>query len=373
MNTNNGNNMNAIYRFYKDLKEEKISLAYFGLFTNRITRLMINVTNDYYSRVVDLSSFRKKSSFLIAESFQNLVKHGIKEKQPLSKLKYNRDYFKIGIHDDRIVISSANIIRKTNTSTIKEKVDHINSLTDKELKALKQEVLEFGEVSEKGGAGLGLIEMVRKSGLPLIDKIIPLNDDYALLMMKAEMPINKEIRHHKVNIDDIENIYYHLIEDNILILYKGDFSSDSTNNLIEMLESNFMENEASRSKQVKSIVAVIEVLQNVSIHGVIIDGHIDGIIAIRAIDDSLHVECGNFVKQEDYQPLKEKLESIKSTDMEEIERYYKANLEESNLSKDKDSGFGLYEIARFTNNEFGYDFVETDDNKIFFSISIKLV
>ncbi len=365
--------MNTIYRFYKVLKEEKISLVYFGLFTNKITRYMINITDDYYTRVADLSTFKKKSSFLIAESFQNLVKHRIKEKQPLSDLKYSRDFFKIGVHDDRIIISSANVIKKINVPNVKERINKINALSDKELKALKQEVLEFGEISDKGGAGLGFIEMVRKSGLPLIQKFIPLNNDYDLLMMKAEMPINKEFRYQKGNIDDIENIYYRLVEDNILILYKGDFSSEPTSNLIEMLENNFMGDENSRSKQVKSIVAVIEVLKNVSIHGETIDGHIDGIIAIKTVKEALHVECGNFVNHENYQPLKEKLESIKSTNMEEIEQYYQDNLKDTNSSKDSDSGFGLYEIARFTNNEFGYDFVETEEDKIFFSIEIKLV
>ena len=130
---------------------------------------------------------------------------------------------------------------------------------------------------------------------------------------------------------------------------------------------------SSRSNQVKSIVAVIEVLKNVSIHGETIDGHIDGIIAIKTVNEELHVVCGNFVNHKNYQPLKEKLEAIKSTNMEEIEQYYKDNLKDINSSKDSDSGFGLYEIARFTNNEFGYDFVETEDNKIFFSIEIKLV
>jgi hypothetical protein len=364
--------MNSIYRFYRDLNEEKISMIYFGLFTNNITRLMINITNDYYSRVIDLSSFRKKSSFLIGESFQNIVKHGIKEKQPLSKLKYNKDFFKIGIHDDRIVISSGNVINSKNVPNIKEKIDHINSLSDKELKALKQKVLEFGEVSEKGGAGLGLIEMVRKSGLPLIEKLIPLDDDYTLLMMKAEMPVNKEIRYHKVDINEIESIYYHLNEDNILILYKGDFSSDSITNLIGMLENNFTGNEISRSEQAHSIFAVIEVLENVSRHGETINGHVDGIIVVKFINEEIYVECGNIVKYENYQPLKEKLESIKSTDIEEIERYCKDKLKDKDQSKNSDSGFGLYEIARFTNNEFGYNLVETEENKIFFSIEINL-
>ncbi|HAS44562.1 MAG TPA: hypothetical protein DCS93_29050, partial [Microscillaceae bacterium] len=51
---------------------------------------------------------------------------------------------------------------------IAEKINYVNGLTKEELRSLFREIVKIGELSDKGGAGLGFIDMVRKSGEKLL-------------------------------------------------------------------------------------------------------------------------------------------------------------------------------------------------------------
>ena len=140
-----------------------------------------------------------------------------------------------------------------------------------------------------------------------------------------------------------------------------------------MLSNNFLKNGEIDPKKLKNIVAIIEVMQNVSKHGKEIEGLKEGIFAIKELSGELYIECSNFINKADYILLKTKLKEIKSSNTEELNKMYKEKMANSYLSDDDNGGLGLLEIARFTKNNFTYNFVETTENEIFYSIKIKTV
>ena len=363
-----------MYSLYKEFKNERVLLAYFGVFSNRITRMLVELSESYLLKEKHLKKgISKRASFLLIESFQNIIKHGLIEKDPISDLQYNKDFFQIKIMKDRIVFSSANVLLDREVDELKDKIIHINSLDRSELREFRNEILANSELSEKGGAGIGLIEMVRKTGLPLLHKIVQLKIGYSLLFLSLELPTNEALFEHKVDIDQIEGIYKKLVEDDILILYKGDFSDSSNNKLIGMLENNFLKNGKMESDKVKNIVMIIELMQNISKHGKTIDGRKEGLFVLYIKNEDLFIECNNFINIDEYESLKERLKNIKSFSKEELGVKYREKLRNSYLSDAGAGGLGLYEIARFSNNTFTYNFVETKDNEIYYSIKVKTV
>lgn len=362
-----------MYGLYKEFKDEKLSLVYLGVFSNDITPTLIELSDVYISKIERLSKLRRKATYLIAESFQNIMKHGILEKQNISEIRHTKDFFQITILDDRIVISSANVLENQFISEIDVNIDYINSLDSDDLKALYHQKLNDGILSDKGGAGLGLIEMVRKSGLPLNKRFLPMSDGFSLLILSIEIPISEDLKEHKVDIDLIGARYKKLAEADILMLYKGDFSSSSNNNIINMLSSNFATEGEIRSDQVKNIVAVIEVMQNVSKHGRKINEYKDGIFALSITNGELYIRCGNFINRDESDSLRATLKSIKSCSIEEIETMYRNRLSNSYLTDEDNSGLGLLEIARFTGNSFEYSFEEIPGGEIFYTINLKTI
>ena len=61
------------------------------------------------------------------------------------------------------MIASANIVEKKVVEYLDDRISQLNSLDENELKELRQHILQYSVFSEKGGAGLGLIEIIRRT------------------------------------------------------------------------------------------------------------------------------------------------------------------------------------------------------------------
>lgn len=362
-----------MFSLYETIVDEKVSIAYFGDFNDDITSMLIELSDIYISKSSDIVKLSKKTSFLIAESFQNIVRHGIIEREAIENIQYNRDFYQISILSNYISITSANVIENDEATELEQKIEVINELSALELKQVRNKILNEGSVSSKGGAGLGLIEMVRKTKLPLQKLSTPLTKDYSLLLLGVMLPTNNKLNENNIDLAKVGSHYRHLVDDGTVLLYKGDFSGPSNTNIIEMLNNNFMQDGKIEPSNLKNIVAIIEVMQNVSKHGAKIKGLTEGIFAVKEINGEIYVECSNFINSQDYEQLKHLLKTIKTKSMEEIEQEYKIKLAASYLSEGDNAGLGLLEIARLTNNQFTYYFIETSDNNVFFSIKIKTI
>lgn len=361
-----------MYQLYKDLTEEKICLSYLGSFNDEITDKLIGLSENHLENVNQISKLKNKVSFLIAECFQNVVRHGgAKEAKKVTVLNH-KDFFQISVFNDRVVLSSSNLIDNAHVEDLKYKINQVNSLSGDELKNLYAEVLENQGFSSKGGAGLGLIEMARKSGLPLKNSFNLLTNVHSAFFLGLEIVNMKEISTAKIDISFIKDFYKKLIEKDILILYKGDFSKESISSLIGMLQNNFTEVDNIPSRKIKGIITLIEVLQNVSKHGMVINGIKEGIFAISNLGEGLIIECGNFVEEEKVESFKSNLAKIKTTSLDGIIKLYKRKLVDAEITSEGNCGLGLYEIARNSSNQFTYNFVETSKKYIFFSIKIKV-
>ncbi|MBC7862578.1 MAG: hypothetical protein IAF38_06345 [Bacteroidia bacterium] len=359
-----------MYQLYEYLKEEKICLSYLGSFNDEITDKLIGLSENYLGSANQLSKLKNKVSFLIAECFQNVVRHGGAKEAEKITVANHKDFFQINVFEDRVVLSSSNLIMNQYVEDLEKKITQVNSLGGDELKKLHNELLEHQEFSSKGGAGLGLIDMARKSGLPLKNHFNPLTKDHSEFFLGLEIVNNKENSTAKINIDAIKEFYDQLVKKNILILYKGDFSKDSISSLIEMLQNNFIESGTLSSKNVKSIITLIEVLQNVSKHGKMINGSKEGIFSISESTEGFVIECGNFIEKENLTSFKSSIDFVKSKSFEEIVKLYKKKLVEPEITEEGNCGLGLLEIARNSGTNFTYEFIETPEKEVFFSIKI---
>jgi len=363
-----------MYSLYREFSNERVTLAYFGVFSNRITRMLVDLSENFLSKNRDLrKEITRKASFLLIESFQNVIKHGILEKTGVHELQYNKEFFQIKILEDRIIISSANVIKEEQAQFLDDKISQINALDREDLRNLRNEILAHGELSEKGGAGIGLIEMVRKTGLPLLYKIKYLKKGFSLLFLSIELPTDKKLKDHKLSITQIENKYEKFVEDDYIMIYKGDFSDESNQKIISMLEHNFLKGGKMNSRNTKNILTIIELMQNISKHGKSIKGYKEGIFALYQKNEDLFIECNNFIKDYKYDELKEYMEKLKQYNKEQLEEAYRNKLKTAHLAENGKVGLGLLEIARFSNNNFSYNFVETESKEIYFSIRVKTI
>lgn len=158
--------MGYIYDLHKRLMDENLILVYEGEFTQEITKSVLAMAERNMNVLGEISTIRKKVFNIMIECLQNLVKHSSKS-----------SIFMIGKHEDDYIIGSGNPVTKEEAATIAEKINYVNGLNRDELRSLFREIVKIGELSDKGGAGLGFIDMVRKSGEKLLFDFQAVDED----------------------------------------------------------------------------------------------------------------------------------------------------------------------------------------------------
>ena len=103
----------------------------------------------------------KRISSVIIETLQNISKHGTH-----SNSEYDA-FLVVSQSDDHYTITTGNLLLTTDGYSVAQKVSSLNELSAEELRKLYIETLCNEDFSYKGGAGLGLITIAKKSKHPV--------------------------------------------------------------------------------------------------------------------------------------------------------------------------------------------------------------
>lgn len=85
-------------------------------------------------------------------------------------------------------VISGNPIRKANASHIVSKIEEVNALNREGLTDLYRRILRDTRVSIKGGAGLGFVDIARRSGKKLFFDFQEISEDYCFFRLKVFVP-----------------------------------------------------------------------------------------------------------------------------------------------------------------------------------------
>ncbi|MDU4959557.1 MAG: SiaB family protein kinase [Sporomusaceae bacterium] len=90
----------------------------------------------------------------------------------------------IGRQEDRFFVCSGNLVRKDDVDGLRQRLDHVNSLSKEQLKQYYKETLR--QKSPPGdNAGLGIIDMARKAAVPLEYLFMPRDEEHAFFTLKV--------------------------------------------------------------------------------------------------------------------------------------------------------------------------------------------
>lgn len=156
--------MKYIYELHKSMVNHDLILVYEGEFTQEITKSVLAMAERNMDSSGEESAIKRKVFNVMVECLQNVVKHA----DQLNNNNPNHNaVFMVGKHEEQYTIISGNPIKDENIHIVKDKIEQINGLDKDGLKQLYKEIIKSTEISEKGGAGLGFVDMARKSGQPL--------------------------------------------------------------------------------------------------------------------------------------------------------------------------------------------------------------
>ncbi|MFK7757603.1 MAG: SiaB family protein kinase [Flavobacteriales bacterium] len=357
----------SAYEFFEKSINCGISFAYRGPFMDDLTTRIIDISENTITDNNQLPKISRKISFLLVECFQNIVRHGEETPEELAAT-LNDGLFSFKNIGGVFVINSINLVETNQIETLKVQVEYINSLNSVELKEVYRTALRDNEMSGKGGAGLGLIELARKSGQKIKYKVESVSETMSLFHQQVMFTGTAE----EVNIDHIDftgDTLSSMHSSNLLLQYKGDFSQRSILPLLRIVEDNMGSNEAEIKRMKKVGHLLIEILQNISKHGESNHGKKEGVFLIGTQNNSFFIEAGNPVDLDQKEQFENLLACTISSSVEELETQIKDRLTKSlDGSQVYDSGLGLLEIAKSSAKPLHYHFTETPDGRLFFSL-----
>ena len=93
--------------------------------------------------------------------------------------------------DNTYNIITGNVIKNEKVPGLRENLEQVNSLDKDGLSKLFKTQMREGKLSEKGGAGLGLIDIAKKTGSTLTYQFKQLNDEVSFFILTSTIQRNK--------------------------------------------------------------------------------------------------------------------------------------------------------------------------------------
>ena len=177
--------MNFIYDLHRTMMSQNLILVYQGDFTQESTKSILSMAERNLDSSGEDSSIKRKVFNVMVEALQNIVKHS--DELIDGEMRSHAAIFLIGKEANRYSIMSGNPVRKANIPRLNKKLDQINALDKDGLKELYKEIIKNTTISDKGGAGLGFVDMARKSGGKLEFEFPEMSTDYCFFCLKVNV------------------------------------------------------------------------------------------------------------------------------------------------------------------------------------------
>jgi hypothetical protein len=179
--------MNSIHDFYDMMEKGNIMLSFKGEVTSDLLTSILQIMETKMETLDEPPKIKKKVYNILVECLQNLYHH-IDEDDKQTAQNEKSALFMIRKNEEgEYSIMTGNYMAVENMDLMKTRLDKINSMDKEELKVYYKEVLNNGEMSAKGGGGLGMIDIARKSGKKLEYNFADVDDKFSFFSLNVKI------------------------------------------------------------------------------------------------------------------------------------------------------------------------------------------
>ena len=180
-----------VENYFSEKADGNIILFYKGNVDSDVINHILDTVEDKMETMNEQSRLRKKVYNVLVESLQNLYHHV--DKVPADYEDQSADRFGILAVkriDNGFKIITGNFVHTDNVEKLEEKIKRINRSSHEEIKELYKFILNHQRISAKGGGGLGLVDIARKTGNKLEYSFRTYNDKYSFFYL--DILVNEE-------------------------------------------------------------------------------------------------------------------------------------------------------------------------------------
>ncbi|MZP29847.1 hypothetical protein GTO91_09020 [Heliobacterium undosum] len=179
-------NGNRMIQLQQALSSENVLISFSGRFTQGIIEELGEAVKNY----LENENRPKNDIFnifaIFIEQTQNIKNYiTVKEGTPAHDRVANSGIVLIGKRNSGNYVSSGNLIENVDAPALARRIDRLTALDKAELKKLYKEEMKKDVSPGSLGAGLGLIDIARKSSAPLEYSIINIDERFSFFTLTA--------------------------------------------------------------------------------------------------------------------------------------------------------------------------------------------
>ena len=353
-----------LYKYYTEFNTSNEIFILYGDFSDEITSHLSDLNSNLNT---DDKKISKRLSYLTIETFQNIVRHGYQSVEEKNSKRIKKGMFAYTKVKDGFILGTVNEIKNEKAEVLKTQLEELNQLNEVELKEKYIETLYREDRTENGGAGVGLISVLRKSTGNISYIFEPINDKINRFFFQSNL-----IKSTDITPDFLTEKFFNLMSENDIVLFrKGIFNHSYMLLITELLDAKLNVN--SDSAYGKSFFFIVrELLQNIYQHSK--TNNNEGVFLLREDQDKLNICCGNFIESSKIKPISAYIDQLNSLDKLGLKELYKEKLfSQMDFENTSSSGgIGLLEIKKLVNSQIYYNFDTVSEKMSFFSIKVSI-
>ncbi len=366
--------MNLAQSFHRKMISERMMFAYRGEITEKNSLpLLTLIENEMKDDSYGITS-RKRLFMFVLESLQNIVRHGDHSHHAdMSVVTYSRT-------DDGYTITTGNMIGNVQVGDLRDRLVKINSLDKAGLKELYLQILGNSEISIKGGAGLGLLEMAVKTGNKLDFAFVPYNSDFTYFILSktvnsSGIGMNEGSQISEFKSDAVLKMERMMADNRVYMAWSGSFTPDVGQEVLNLTETRLSEDDVETKTRKRVFGILVEILENVSKYNpgpVPVDKYGMPVAIIGLEDERFLLSTGNLILNNEINNLKLKLEAINSTNRTGLKKMFVKSLSAQTLDSDSTGNLGLLDVALKSGSRLEYNFEPVNENYSYYTLTVKV-
>ncbi len=366
--------MELIKKLRNKLLNEHLMFAYRGQVTGDNSVALLTLLE----KEMELSAFsllgRKRLFMFVLENLQNITRHGSATGDEVTSLVV---YTKTS---DGYNVSTGNALKTKEVKGLRENLEKINNLDPEKIREVYRAMLQDSNIGHKGGAGLGLIEMARKTGNKLEYDFFPVDKTYSYFILSKTVDagglgVNLPGTGAPFSGQKIANLEHMMKSNNIYFLWAGLMSHAISKELLNFSETTMLEAELEHNLHKRVFATLIELLQNVTQHSPGFEAERQygvPLAMIRKTPSSYIITSGNLIRTSDIEHLRQKLDMVNNYDEEGLKRLLKVALIGQDMSQLSTGYMGLLEMARRSGHKLQYTFEEVNEEYSYYVLTVRV-
>ena len=178
--------IHEIFDLYDSMEKKNIMLSFKGEMSTDLLTSILQIIENKLDRFGETSKVKKRMFNIMVECLQNLHHHIAQPAKSAGK-DVPSVIVMVAKNVTGYSIITGNFVEDREVGDLQNRLEEINSMDKDQVKALYKSVLAEGKLSEKGGGGLGMIDIARKSGEKLDFGFIPFGEDKSFFSLNVKV------------------------------------------------------------------------------------------------------------------------------------------------------------------------------------------